>query len=192
MRRCRTVVVIASWISLCAGVDLALAQEPDHVGITMGFPTSVGVLCPLGAHLAIRPEFSFSHATEALTETALVGGALPAQSISNDANHVTAGVSVLVYVRRWDALRAYVTPRFSYSRSTGTTSSTLPLGLLDVTTHEYSVGGSFGAQYSPVRHFGVFGEIGLLYTSSRDAAIGITDRFRTISTVSSAGVILFF
>ena len=187
----RRVLVMTALIWLGAGVDMALAQEPDHVGITMGFPTSVGVLCPLGAHFAIRPEFSWAHTSDVTTETGFIGGLPGASSTSSDATHLTGGVSVLVYVRRWDALRAYVSPRFTYSKETETINPSV-LPSTSPTLHGYSVSGSFGAQYSLVRHFGVFGEIGLEFTSAGNTLTPITDHSRTIATVGAVGAIFFF
>jgi hypothetical protein len=143
--RCRRVLVMTAVIWLGAGVDMALAQEPDHVGITMGFPTSVGVLCPLGAHFAIRPEFSWAHTSDVTTETGFVGGLPGASLTSSDATHLAGGVSVLVYVRRWDALRAYVSPRFTYSKATETINPPVLPASPSLTSREYSVSGSFGA-----------------------------------------------
>jgi hypothetical protein len=192
MRRCWTALVFAAWIVLGVDVHVALAQQPDPVGITMGFPTSVGVLWPLGAHFAIRPELSLSQATDSSTLAVSIGGPSFMESTSSDVTHLAVGVSALVYVRRWDALRAYISPRFAYSRTTSNDNSTPPLGLAALTMHEYSVAGSFGAQYSPVRHFGIFGEIGLQYSSSRTTSTVTVERLHTIATVSSAGVIFFF
>jgi hypothetical protein len=197
MRRCLLVLACAASLVVGVGVDLVQAQQSDHVGITMGFPTSVGVLCPLGAALAIRPELSFSQTSlDTTTLTPSIGGTTSAVSLSTGANHLTAGLSGLVYVRRWDALRAYVTPRFAFARTATTTTATPTFAGTPVSpssiTHEYSVAGSFGAQYSVVRHLGLFGEVGVEYTRSSPALVGTTGHERTIGTISSAGLIFFF
>jgi hypothetical protein len=192
MRGSWTVLVFAAWIVLGVDVHVALAQQPDPVGITMGFPTSVGVLCPLGAHFAIRPELSLSHTAGTSTLAVPGGGPSFAESASTDGTHLAAGVSALVYVRRWDVLRAYISPRFNYSRTTSNINIAPALGPTELTVHEYSVAGSFGAQYSPVHHFGIFGEIGLQYTSSRTTSTDTALHSHTIETLSSAGVIFFF
>jgi hypothetical protein len=128
--------VLLAWTLLGAGA--AFAQEPERVGLTMGYPASVGVIWPVTDRFALRPELSLSHTSADLTIAAPFG----AQS-STDGSHVAFGLSALVYIQRWDALRAYVSPRFEYSRTKTQTTSTLATlaSTSDVTGSDYAVGG---------------------------------------------------
>jgi hypothetical protein len=130
---------------------------------------------------------------------------------------VGAGISALFYIHRWEGLRTYVSPRFSYQRISSSASTSGNTSTSDSTTSTYLASGSFGAQYALGRHFGLFGEVGLGYTSTRTAlsstlTIGVasgivngvvtqTTRLQTvqssstsngIATRSGAGVIFYF
>ena len=81
----------------------AVAQEPSRVGISMGYPASIGVLWHLSDRVAVRPEFSFT-----LTDSS-------SESIIDDESNfwsLGTGVSVLFYSSLTDNLRTYVAPRF--------------------------------------------------------------------------------
>jgi hypothetical protein len=127
----------------------------------------------------------------------------------------------LFYIGRWDALRAYVAPRFVYSRDSGTFEYTserfvvdpspgTPFGLLrsvtvTTTTKRTFTGksgsGLFGASYSLHKRFSVFGEVGFGYatsglsstsTAERDIEISIGYRSHGWSTRTGAGVVFYF
>jgi hypothetical protein len=139
----------------------AIAQERGQLGITMGYPTSVGVIWHLSNAVAIRPEVNLTTST---TDLALS---------STSATAYGVGVSALFYIKHWDALRAYVAPRYSYQHGSATSSIgielplPLPIDLPSIqtstTTSQHNFSGLFGAQYLLHRHFGVFGEIGGIY-----------------------------
>jgi hypothetical protein len=59
-------------------------------------------------------------------------------------------------------------------------STILPLSS-ETTGSAYSTSGSFGAQYALTRRFGVFGEIGAAYSSSKATATS------TLNTLTSGG-----
>ena len=103
--RPRFVLII---LALMAIGGPAQAQEKSHVGLTMSFPGAVGVIWQATDGLAIRPDFVFSQSG--------------ATSLSSNLS-VGVGVSALFYVEKWDNLRAYVSPRFGYQRSSFTYSS---------------------------------------------------------------------
>ena len=132
---------------------------------------------------------------------------------TNESTAVGVGVSALFYVYRWDALRAYLSPRVSYSR-TGSSTTSSSGSATDSRVWSYLTSGSFGAQYSLGRRFGLFGEIGLGYSattstlsttltisvssplspvpSTRTQLIRSDGHSNTLSTRSGAGVIFFF
>src|SRR5262245_14690443 len=108
------------------------AQDSPRVGITMGYPASIGVLWHISDRVAVRPEFSFT-VTDSSSESL----------INDEANFwsLGTGVSVLFYSSLTDNLRTYVAPRFSYSRTSGGSNNT------DSTADIYTFAGMFGAQY---------------------------------------------
>jgi hypothetical protein len=194
------------------------AQDAPKVGLAMGYPSSVGVLWRVADNVALRPEITLSHLSGDSTGTDLLGPAPPVTA--NDGTGVGVALGALFYVGRKDAFRAYVSPKFSYSRST--TSSTTPSNTIlgpsttDSTSNAYSVTGSFGAEYSLNRRFAVFGELGASYTRSEtslrssftigtttftNGVLTVTNQLQTtqagshsnaVGTRTAAGVIVFF
>src|SRR5262245_15712789 len=163
----------------------AKAQDSPRLGITMGYPASIGVLLHVSERVALRPEFSFT-----LTDSS-------SESIVNDETNfwsLGAGVSVLCYSSLTDNLRTYVAPRFSYNRTSGDSSNT------DSTTDIYTFAGMFGAQYSLGRRFAAFGEVGLSYarqngtftTSIGPVTTHITNHANAFGTRTGVGVVLYF
>lgn len=195
---------------------IAVAQDTPKVGLTMGYPATVGLIWQIGDKVSVRPEITLSRSSD---ETSVVG-ATSGQVTSGDSTVVGVAVSGLIYVSRWDALRAYVSPRFSYSRNSSSSSLAPDPPLLGATTGStttvYGTSGSFGAQYALGRRFGLFGEVGLTYqrtsgTSSSTFTVttttfvngvlttttvprtsGSTLRSNTVATRTAVGVILFF
>ena len=88
-------------------------------------------------------------------------------------------------MRRWDNVRAYVSPRVEYARNT----STLAFGTIssDSKGTAYVTSVAFGAQYVPVRRFGVYGEVGLAYTRGTNTASALT-QFGGVSRTTTEGV----
>lgn len=147
-----SVLVLAPALAAVAG-----AQDQARVGITMGFPTAIGVIIHATDKVAVRPDFSFSTSTSEGPTTS-----------SSDGWAVGAGVSALFYVATHDHLRTYVSPRLSYSKfsSTSTSSISTPATTFTSTATNSAWGGagSFGAQYAPTPKFSVFGEVGFGYS----------------------------
>jgi len=156
----------------------ARAQDTPRVGITMGYPAAVGVIWNVADRFALRPEMTFSGSTSDSSIGDIVG---VTTGSSNDGFQIGAGLSALIYMGRWDALRTYVSPRFSYSRTR--TSGTSTGSSSEITSRSYLTSGSFGAQYSLGRRFGVFGEIGLAYTSTTT-----TQSLTLLQTISFPGL----
>ena len=166
-------IVLGLSIMTLVGARAARAQEPDQVGLTIGYPASVGVIWHVSDRFALRPEVSLSQSSGDAT-TGSVGSVF---QVSSDSWQIGVGLSALFYVRQWDALRAYVSPRFSYARTQATSTTTSPVyatSLTDLTSSTYLVAGSFGGQYSLSRRFGLFGEVGLGYTKANSTSSGGT------------------
>ena len=179
MRSSRIVLMLL--ILTLLGTRASHAQEAGSVGLTMGYPASVGMIWHMTKGFALRPEVSWSK--HSIDSSTLVQG-----QWSTDYWQVSTGLSALFYVHHWDALHAYVSPRFSYlkTRTTTMTDSWSRSG--------YVLAGSFGAQYSTAEHFGVFGEAGLGYsttTTSTDGRFWSEDAL-SAGTLSGVGVVFYF
>ena len=164
---------------------MAGAQDSPRLGITMGYPASIGVLWHVSDRVALRPEFSFT-VTDSSSESI----------INDEANFwsLGTGVSVLFYSSMTDNLRTYLAPRFSYSRTSGDSNTT------DSTTDIYALAGMFGAQYSLGRRFAAFGEVGVSYSRQNGTSattIGpvttqIVNHANAFGTRTGVGVVLYF
>jgi hypothetical protein len=185
-------VVVMGWSQTAAAQD-------EKVGLTMGYPTAVGILWQVSESVAVRPEFSW-------TRLSVDNQGTFAQS-TTDSSGVGFAISALVRLRQWGAVRSYVAPRFEVAHTTFETvlesPSFFPPGfvsrVLETTATSYEGGGSIGVQASPAPHFGVFGEVGLMFgrtTTTEDASALQSERNTTrgnsVGIRSAVGVILFF
>jgi len=164
----------------------ALAQEAGQVGLTMGYPSSVGLVWQASRVVAIRPEISLSRASVASSGSGFT------LTSSGTSWSVGTAVSALFFVGRWDNLGVYVSPRFSYGKAKSTVDQS------DTTTSGSSVSatGSFGGQYAVSHRFGVFGEVGGGYTSQTSnydssGSHSQADQ-HSWSTRTAVGVIFYF
>ena len=148
-----------------------LAQEGGQVGLTMGYPTAVGVVWHASDRVGFKGEVNFSHSSSELDGSPFL--------ITRETHTDSFGFGVAgqFYISRNDDVSTYVSPRFAYSRITVTSEGSdfvTPLDSISVPSLDtrselssYSFAGSFGAQYSPNRRFSVFGELGLNFARSR-------------------------
>jgi len=149
----------------------------------MAFPAAVGVIWRATDGLAIRPDFTFSQSGN--------GG----DSLTSSNASVGLGVSALFYVRKWDNLRAYVSPRFGYQRSSFTYPGSSPSS---ISTNTYSGAGSFGAEYLLHRRFAVFAETGLVYSHASTGGatiypgLSLETSSHTWGTRAGIGAIVYF
>jgi len=158
-------LMLAVSVVLSVGAH-ALAQDAGQIGVTLGYPSAVGVIWHVTDNIAVRPEISFSTGS---TESPAIRSTFSFPDVSADLGEtssttVTAGVSGLLYFGEWDKLRAYVSPRYTYARLTSSSGSTFST---DTRNSAYTVTGSFGAQYQLHRRFAVFGETGFGYNHAR-------------------------
>jgi hypothetical protein len=172
------VVQIASFVVILGigSVNLAKAQEAGQVGLTFGFPPSVGLVWQVSDHISLRPTAQVAGVNENGQKSTTIG----------------AGISALVFLHTWDNLRAYVGPNFSYSRAKDDVNP--PNGFTS-TTSGYTGAGFFGTQYALNRRFSIFGEVGFSYThfgfSSTLAGASQSTR-STWGTTTGIGAILYF
>ena len=156
----------------------ASAQEAGKVGITMGFPGSVGVLWHASENVALRPEFAFGFSSSEDEDSDI------------DGSSFSTGLSALFYLRRWDDLATYISPRYSFSRSTQSFDG--PVFIEDeVTSRSHLVSGSFGAQYWMGDRFSAFGELGVAYSRNRPGDDS-PRRAWSFGSRSSVGIVFYF
>lgn len=198
----RKSIVMLSLLTL-AVAGTAHAQEKGQAGLVIGYPASIGIVWQMSEHVAIRPDVSFSHSSSDSTNFTSVGLTTSTSKSSGSGWATSVGLSALFYVHRWDSLRAYVSPRFAYSRANSTTTNdqtSMFAGTVSVVVDSvnatYTGVGSFGVQYSLSRKFSVFGEVGVAYSdaesSTRIAATHVESSGRSVSSRSGAGVVIYF
>jgi hypothetical protein len=164
--------------------SIAHAQDAGRVGLTTGYPASIGIQWHISERTAIRPEISFT--TTSSSSQSLIDA-------TTDFLSFGTGVSVLFFSPVRDNLKLYVAPRFGYSRTSGTTEFS------ESNTDIYSIGGSFGGLYALGRRFAVFGEAGFQYShqngsikSSTASALQTTSRGDSAATRTGVGIIIYF
>ena len=209
-------VILAAATALLLSPRITLAQDDPKVGLTMGYPSAVGVLWQTSDRVALRPEFTWTRtSTDAPSTIDPVVGAVSSSSTS-DLWTTGVGLSALFYVGRYENLRTYLSPRFTYSRSSGSTAITGSALSSSTDGWAYSTSGAFGAQYGLGRHFAVFGEIGGAYswtttrtsvvesrtsisvgpggpiTSTSTFTVRSDQHVHQLSTRSGAGIIFYF
>jgi hypothetical protein len=184
MRRAFTAVL---FLGVLVVPNLALAQEKSDVGVTMGYPASIGLIWHASEKIAIRPEFAFTHSEN--------DGHSTFTTTEGSGNSVGVGASVLFYLRKWDHLQTYVSPRYTYSRTTSESHDlNPPNSSSESKTTSNQASGYFGAQYSPHQRFSVFGEAGYGWTRTTGELLSGSSTSTTTSkgTRTGVGVIFYF
>jgi hypothetical protein len=163
----------------------AAAQDAGKVGITMGYPASIGLIWHASDSIAIRPELTFSGSSAESDGPGIVGG---------ESWAVATGVSALFYMKKYDNLRTYFTPRFTYARTSSTTDIS-SITTSSSTSRSRTIGGagSFGAQYALGDKFSVFGEVGfgLMRSTSSSSFSSGKSKITSWGTRAGAGVIYY-
>ena len=171
----------------------ASAQQKGQVGLVMGYPTSVGVQFQVSDGVALRPGLSFSKGSG----TSSYLGTASGQVTESDGYGVGIGVDALFYFKKWSSLRAYLTPGFSYNRGSTTNSNSALLYENKSTTNIYEIRGSFGAQYTLSRRFGVLGEVGVDYSDQESDSVpvggtgGSSSSSKSFSTRAAVAVVFY-
>lgn len=181
----RAVKIVAIGCVFGAVAVTATAQDAGRVGLTTGYPASIGVLWHISENIAIRPEFSFT-SNSSSSESPFVEATTDFSSLGTE-------VSVLFFSPLRDNLKLYFAPRFGYSRTSGSSDVT------ESTADNYSIGGMFGGHYALGRRFAVFGEAGFQYshvessvTSSALPALHTTSTSDAVGTRTAVGVVIYF
>jgi len=183
---------IRRFLFLAAGLlflarGTASAQDAGKVGVTMGYPSSFGIVWHVSDKVAIRPELTLGGASSESTSGSFAS--------TNDNWNVGTGVSVLFYLKTYDQLKTYFSPRLTYGRSSSeTTGSGVTTTTVETTTTNTGVAGMFGAQYRLGDKFSVFGEVGLGYNHAKSTGSGQaqTSTANSWSTRTGVGVVFYF
>jgi hypothetical protein len=171
---------------LASSAGAAAAQDKGKIGITMGYPPSLGLLWHASDKVAIRPEFSMSGSSSESSSSSF--------GLESDSWTFATGASALFYLHTYDHLRTYVGPRFIYSHLRATSKSS-GFTQTSSTTKGDAVGGGgfFGAQYALGDKFRVFGELGFAVDHSTTKTTSGTGKATANAwgTRSSVGVIFY-
>ena len=170
----------------------APASAQEHAfGVSIGYPGSVGFVWQPAARIAVRPAITFRQSGSDAVEDL---GDFESSSLATN-------ISALVYLRPSSPLRVYLAPRYSFSRTSSTTSIEVPqfqfpLGTITTTTitshrtiDEHGIAGLFGVEYRVGERFGVFGEVGVLYTR---ASLSSSSDNWAVGSTSGIGVAVYF
>ena len=162
----------------------AHAQEKGKVGITMGYPASVGLLWHVADNVALRPEFDFAHSNR------------DSEISESSTDTVGLGVSLLLYMKKWDNTAAYFVPRFAWSHASAKSESDFGGSNFESksTGDAYTYSGSFGAQGWLGSRFSAYGEVGLAYTtaSSESELSGSENKTTGFGLRSGVGIVFYF
>lgn len=183
----RRPVIVLIFVASLLPVRSVWAQDAGSIGVTMGYPASVGVFWHVTERVALRPEISFfgsSTDTDALSPSGI--------DTSADGHTVLVGVSVPLFVAKWDTLRAYVVPRYAYSHTGSSSSSTVPAVDFETKTRGHLGSVSVGAHQMLGQRFAVYGELGWSYERLTTEATSVTVRSRGFGTRSGVGVVVYF
>jgi hypothetical protein len=199
-----TSVIVAA---LALGASSASAQGRGQIGLVMGYPTAIGVAWHPTSRIGVKADVNFSTSSSEV-ETGLLLG-----SPETETSSLGLAIAGLLYIGRSDNVSTYFSPRFAYASSStefegpdfsilapvifDVTSIGLSIPTLDFRTESssYSFGASYGAQYSPVRRFSIFGEVGLNFTSHQHESSpfsGSDSEGSAFGVRSAVGVILYF
>jgi hypothetical protein len=200
-------VLFAVWMGgvVVLGGAVAHAQERGQLGLTMGYPTAIGVVWHATDGVGLRADVNVQKTSSEL-EAGLIGSAGDV-----DTNSFGFGVAGLFYLGKRDNVSTYFSPRLGYTRTTSSQEVDqivipvipvdlfpLPLPIPREIRNEssgFSMSGSFGAQYAPTRRFSVFGEVGVNYATQHSESSSFAAAEAEGSTFgirSVVGVILYF
>jgi hypothetical protein len=189
MRIVRNMAAAFAMVVVCASG--AAAQDRSTVGITMGYPASVGIIWHLGDKIAIRPELTFSGSSSESTTPS--GSTVETES---EGWTLGTGISALFYLHDYDRLRTYFSPRFTYNKVTSTISSTNGVFNSSSTgrASTYGIAGNFGAEGRIADKFSAFGEVGFGYNHTTTSSSSSSTRVEGDSwgTRAGVGVIFYF
>jgi hypothetical protein len=159
----------------------AAAQERGQVGVTMGFPASVGFIWHATDRVALRPEIDFAFGSSKSDINDNI-------TTESDSRAFSIGASLLWYLTpAAEHVHPYISPRVVFFKSTSERDD-----LPDADSDGLDLSASFGVQYAPVPHFSVFGEVGIVYTNAEGSFGDSQSSSTAFGTRTAVGVIYYF
>jgi hypothetical protein len=151
-----------------AAQDESISRRP---ALVIAGPSTVGLLLPLTARLALRPDLAITRTTFSVSgsETKFV--------------NLSVGLGLLVRLREFDGMHTYVTPRVALSRSTFDNGSTSDLWFFDA---------AFGVSAPLATRLAIFGEVGPRVTYSDQSTPGATNRNTNLVARAALGATFTF
>jgi hypothetical protein len=172
----------------------AVAQTTRQLGLSIGYPTALGVLWQPSARIGIRPELALDFGD---SESTVDFGGFGTSRTSSEFWQAGAGIRALFLVYREENLSLYVSPRYVYLGGKTTTERDASPGILTsgddstkTTTHR--VAGSLGVRYALSSRFGVFGELGVEHGRSKLSESEFASRVTRTGIRSDVGIVFFF
>jgi hypothetical protein len=196
-----SIVLLLAVSSLVLAATPARAQERNFA-LTMGYPGSVGVLWRPTKRFALRPAVTFRAANSDDDD----------DTSSSENGSISTTISGLIYVGASTPLRLYISPRYSYSRTSITSTvtievpsfpvvgfpgSTLITSTRTIRGRRHGVAGLFGVEYYLGDRFSVFGETGIDWerstmTGSSSPLVSLRSREWSVSSTAGVGASLYF
>ena len=168
------------------------AAQSGQLGLSIGYPASLGVLWQPTALVGIRPEFTFDVFNAESTSVSRLG----TSRFSTDTRLVGVGLSALFRVYREENLSLYVSPRYVHRRGKTTVVQDVPANVFvagndDREIRGDSITGSLGARYGLGARFGVFGELGVDHSREDTTEPATESRITRTGIRSGVGVVVF-
>lgn len=168
--------------ALTLGASTASAQNASKIGLTMSSGSAIGVLVPIGDNAAIRPTLIVARTTSDYEGSQFIEDSISSTTF-------VPGASVLFYLKTWGDTRVYVSPQYSYQRTSSSRDEDDPRG-----THNAAF--MIGGQHGLGDRFGVFAEAGLGWTRHKSVSFAVPEPASVTttnwSTRATVGGILFF
>ena len=178
-------------VAAFAAFPCQAAAQSGRFGLSIGYPTALGVLWQPSALVGIRPEFTFDVFNADSTSVSRLG----TSRFSTDTRLVGVGLSALFRVYREENLSLYVSPRYVHRRGRTTVVQDVPANVFvtgsdDREIEGHSITGSLGVRYGLGERFGVFGELGVDHSREDTTDPATESRIDRTGIRSGVGVVV--
>ena len=188
---CRVQLLLVA-VAAVATFPCQAAAQSGTLGLSIGYPTSLGVVWQPSALVAIRPEFTFELFDADSTSVSRLG----TSRFSTDTRLVGVGLSALFLVYREETLSVYVSPRYIHRRGKTIVAQDVPADVFvggsdDRKIQGHTITGSLGARYGLGARFAVFGELGVDHSREDTTDPTTESRISRTGIRSGAGVVVY-
>jgi hypothetical protein len=186
--RVRSLVLAVAAFAACPS---QAAAQSGQFGLSIGYPTSLGVLWQPFALVGVRPEFTFELFDAESTSVSRLG----TSRFSTDTRLLGVGLSMLFRVYREENLSLYLSPRYVHRRGETSVVQDVPANVFvagndDREIRGHSISGSLGARYDLSARFGVFGELGADHSREDTTDPSTESRISRTGIRSGVGVVV--